>query len=230
MITFSGPYLSAWQFSSQWKAWWCPTCATEKVRVWNIHENGKDLFNFHFQGLIFSSAILNFLFENQTNCYWWFEFYHMLIIMTMIMSNILSSCLDLRYPKPNPNPTRTWMYIGRIAEKFGKLGFYVCNSPWWTLELLTELTNTGHLPKVMTWSKSEIVITIFLLFWKMGWPVATPTQYPSFEHLSLSQRRPHSLIGKLKTSHFKGIKNYNDPWVRSYIENVWHTHITEDSK
>ena len=126
------------------------------------------------------------------------------------------------------------MYIYRQDcskfEKFGKLGFYVCNSPWWTLELLTELTNTGHLPKVMTWSKSEIVITIFLLFWKMGWPVATPTQYPSFEHLSLSQRRPHSLIGKLKTSHFKGIKNYNDPWVGSYIENVWHTHITEDSK
>ena len=24
--------------------------------------------------------------------------------MTMIMSNILSSCLDLRYPKPDPEP------------------------------------------------------------------------------------------------------------------------------
>ena len=47
----------AFEHSSQWKAWWCPTCATEKVRVWNIHEKGKDLFNFHFQGLIFVSHI-----------------------------------------------------------------------------------------------------------------------------------------------------------------------------
>ena len=50
----------------------------------------------------FSSAILNFLFKSQTNCYWWFAFYHMLMTMTMIMSNILFSCLDLRYLKPDP--------------------------------------------------------------------------------------------------------------------------------
>ena len=65
----------------------------------------KIYLTFTFKGW-FSSAILNFLFKSQTNCYWWFAFYHMLMTMTMIMSNILSSCLDLRSPKPDPNPTR----------------------------------------------------------------------------------------------------------------------------
>ena len=65
----------------------------------------KIYLTFTFKGW-FSSAILNFLFKNQTNCYWWFAFCNMLITMTMTMSNILSSCLDLRYPKPDPNPTR----------------------------------------------------------------------------------------------------------------------------
>ena len=45
-----------------------------------------------------------FSFKNETNCYWWFAFYNMLITMTMIMSNILSSCLNLHYPKTNPEP------------------------------------------------------------------------------------------------------------------------------
>ena len=55
----------------------------------------KIYLTFTFKGW-FSSAILNFLFKSQTNCYWWFVFYHMLRTMTMIMSNILSSCLDLQ--------------------------------------------------------------------------------------------------------------------------------------
>ena len=59
----------------------------------------KIYLTFTFKGW-FSSAILNFLFLFLTNCYWWFAFHHMLILtMTMIMSNILSSCLDLRYPE-----------------------------------------------------------------------------------------------------------------------------------
>ena len=63
----------------------------------------KIYLTFTFKGW-FSSAILNFLFKSQTNCYWWFAFYHKLMTMTMIMSNILSSCLDLRYPKPDSEP------------------------------------------------------------------------------------------------------------------------------
>ena len=37
--------------------------------------------------------------------------------MTMIMSNILSSCLDLRYPKPEPDPEPGLLSITRPEVK-----------------------------------------------------------------------------------------------------------------
>ena len=39
------------------------------------------------------------------------------------------------------NESELWMYIGRIAPNLKNLENWVCNSPWWILELLTELIN-----------------------------------------------------------------------------------------
>ena len=89
----------------------------------------KIYLTFTFKGW-FSSAILNFLFENQTNCYWWFEFYHMLITMTMIMApeNGFSSA-QIKKPRPlfHANiPPKWWSRclfysfttFGRVIGKF----------------------------------------------------------------------------------------------------------------
>ena len=108
VITFSCPCLWAatnciWQWPSlppslDWEtlSWQSPHFQRLKT-LFQILNLPLALETFTFKGRSFKS---------HTNCYWWFAFYHKLMTMTMIMSNILSSCLDLRYPKPDPNPTR----------------------------------------------------------------------------------------------------------------------------
>ena len=88
----------------------------------------KIYLTFTFKGW-FSSAILNFLFKSQTNCYWWFAFYHMLMTMRMIMSSILSSCHDLRYPE-----TRLWTNTRSESDPKSKTS-QPALCLWWVLQI-----------------------------------------------------------------------------------------------
>ena len=61
----------------------------------------KIYLTFTFKGW-FSSAILNFLFKSQTNCYWWFAF--IICWWQWWWLCHVKYTLQLRYPKPDPEP------------------------------------------------------------------------------------------------------------------------------